>query len=93
MSVLEYGASGWFQELKTFGIELLWHPSLSEETGEEVCEILDRIERDEVPLDALFVEGSICAAPTARGSSTGWRERGAPCSNGSKRWRRVPVIA
>ncbi|MGO9005809.1 MAG: HupU protein [Beijerinckiaceae bacterium] len=67
MSVLEYGASGWFQELKTFGIELLWHPSLSEETGEEVCEILDRIERDEVPLDALFVEGSILRGPNGTG--------------------------
>ena len=29
MSILESGASGWFDELRQFGINLLWHPSVS----------------------------------------------------------------
>ena len=31
MSILESGASGWFDELRQFGVNLLWHPSVSEE--------------------------------------------------------------
>ena len=67
MSVLEQGARGWFQELKTFGINLLWHPSLSEETGEEVVEILHRVESGETPLDVLCIEGSILRGPNGTG--------------------------
>ncbi|MCI4677440.1 HupU protein [Rhodoblastus acidophilus] len=67
MSVLEQGASGWFAELKTFGLNLLWHPSVSEESGEEVLDILARIESGETLLDILCVEGSILRGPQGTG--------------------------
>jgi ferredoxin hydrogenase small subunit len=67
MSVLEQGAAGWFAELKTFGINLLWHPGVSEETGEEVLDILARVESGETPLDILCIEGSILRGPHGTG--------------------------
>ncbi|WP_298358472.1 HupU protein [Rhodoblastus sp.] len=67
MSMLEQGASGWFAELKNFGVRLLWHPSVSEESGVEVLTILDRIERGETQLDIFCVEGSILRGPNGSG--------------------------
>lgn len=67
MSVLEYGSAGWFKELAAFGIELLWHPSVSEETGEDAAAILGRIEKGETPLDVLCIEGSILRGPNGTG--------------------------
>ncbi len=67
MSVLEQGASGWFAELKNIGVLLLWHPSVSEESGAEVLAILDRIERGETRLDIFCVEGSILRGPNGSG--------------------------
>lgn len=67
MSVLERGAAGWFRELSALGIRLLWHPAVSEETGEEVIEILERVERGESPLHALCIEGSILRGPNGSG--------------------------
>ena len=67
VGVLERGAAGWFAELKTFGIHLLWHPSVSEESGEEVLDILARVESGETRLDILCVEGSILRGPNGTG--------------------------
>ena len=67
MAVLEHGAAGWFAELKTFGIKLLWHPGVSEETGEEVLEIFARVENGDESLDILCVEGSILRGPHGTG--------------------------
>ena len=67
MSVLESGAAGWFAELRTFGINLLWHPSVSEATGEEALDILARVESGETPLDILCIEGSILRGPHGTG--------------------------
>ncbi len=67
MSVLEHGSAGLFAELETFGIELVWHPSLSEETGEEVRDLLGRVERGERRIDALVVEGSVLTGPNGTG--------------------------
>ncbi|WP_374546837.1 HupU protein [Rhodoblastus sp.] len=67
MSVLEHGAAGWFADLRAAGINLLWHPSVSEETGEEVLDILARIESGETRLDILCVEGSILRGPHGTG--------------------------
>lgn len=67
MSALEHGASGWFNELKSFGINLLWHPSVSEETGEEVLDIFSRIESGAEKLDIFCVEGSILRGPNGTG--------------------------
>ncbi|WP_036228428.1 NADH-quinone oxidoreductase subunit B family protein [Marinobacterium jannaschii] len=49
------------------GINLLWHPSLSEETGTEMRQILDRILTGEIRLDVLCVEGSMLRGPNGSG--------------------------
>jgi len=67
MSVLESGASGWFEELRAFGIELLWHPSFSEASGREALSILERVESGEIRLDALLIEGAVLCGPDGAG--------------------------
>ena len=49
------------------GIELLWHPSLSEASGAEVRDLLERVAAGEEPLDALCVEGSLLRGPDGSG--------------------------
>jgi uptake hydrogenase small subunit len=51
----------------TAGINILWHPSLSEETGREVSAIIDRILADETRLDILCLEGSVMMGPNKTG--------------------------
>ncbi|WP_377807327.1 hypothetical protein [Azospirillum sp. A29] len=53
--------------LETAGIRLLWHPSLSEETGAEVVELFERILSGAEPLDVLCVEGSLLRGPNGTG--------------------------
>ncbi len=69
MSVLEEGARGWFADLKSAGIDLLWHPSVSVETGAEVIEILAAIERGEQRLDIFASRGRSSWGRTAPGAS------------------------
>ncbi len=49
------------------GIDVLWHPAISEATGEEARRLLDAIVAGEVPLDILCVEGSIVMGPNGTG--------------------------
>ncbi|MGJ5179235.1 HupU protein [Bradyrhizobium oligotrophicum] len=67
MSILESGDSGWFDELRQSGIDLIWHPSVSEETGDEVVELLDAIRDGRERLDLLVLEGSVARGPGASG--------------------------
>ncbi len=67
MAALEDGSEGWPAALASFGIDLIWHPSLSEETGEEALAILNALERGERKLDILCVEGSILRGPHGSG--------------------------
>ncbi len=67
MSVLERGAGGWFEELRDFGVELLWHPSVSEASGREALTILEKVEHEEIALHALCVEGSVLCGPGGAG--------------------------
>ncbi|HYD68722.1 HupU protein [Azospirillum sp.] len=56
--------------LSTFegaGIRLLWHPSLSEETGAEAVGIFDTVLSGRQPLDVLCVEGSLLRGPNGTG--------------------------
>lgn len=53
--------------LEGAGISLLWHPSLSEETGDEVLDIFSRIQSGEIVLDALCVEGALLRGPNGTG--------------------------
>lgn len=49
------------------GIELLWHPSLSLESGDEVLTILDDCLYGRTHLDALCIEGSLLRGPNGTG--------------------------
>lgn len=53
--------------LETVDIELLWHPSLSEQTGAEVRALLQRIIDGEITLDLLCIEGSLMRGPNGSG--------------------------
>lgn len=67
MALLDHGASGLFAELDAFGIDLLWHPSLSEATGAQALAILDGVENGAIALDLLVVEGTVLTAPNGTG--------------------------
>lgn len=67
MATLERGAAGWFAELRAYGIRLLWHPSFSEETGEEVVAILEAVLSGAERLDCLMIEGSVLRGPYGTG--------------------------
>ena len=77
-----------FDLLAGAGIRVLWHPSLSLETGTEVRTILAGIEAGEIALDVLCVEGAIATGPRGTGryqmlagtgvSLMGWVQRLAP---------------
>ena len=67
MALLEHGRRGLFEDLAAFGIELLWHPSVSEETGEEARALLEAVEAGALRLDALVVEGSVLLGPNGSG--------------------------
>ncbi|EXJ13869.1 NADH-quinone oxidoreductase subunit B family protein [Imhoffiella purpurea] len=49
------------------GLRLIWHPSLSEASGDEVLSLLGRLERGEQPLDLLCVEGALLRGPNGTG--------------------------
>lgn len=49
------------------GIDLLWHPSLSLESGKSVINILNDIVKGEMPLDILCLEGSVVRGPNNTG--------------------------
>ncbi|PWR24062.1 NiFe hydrogenase small subunit HydA [Zavarzinia compransoris] len=49
------------------GIDLLWHPTLSEATGAEVVDLLQAIVERRQGLDILCVEGSLLLGPNGSG--------------------------
>ncbi|MDQ6977081.1 MAG: HupU protein, partial [Ghiorsea sp.] len=49
------------------GINLLWHPSLSLETGLQVTDILNAVAAGEIKLDILCLEGSVIRGPNNTG--------------------------
>lgn len=56
-----------FTALESAGIDLLWHPSLSEESGDELHQIIERIVNDELQLDLFCLEGSVIQGPNGSG--------------------------
>ena len=52
---------------RSAGIELLWHPSLSLETGDEMVSILNDCLQGRTRLDALCIEGSMLRGPNGTG--------------------------
>lgn len=53
--------------LRDAGIRLLWHPALSEATGDALLALLDDCLAGRVRLDALCVEGSLLRGPHGSG--------------------------
>jgi ferredoxin hydrogenase small subunit len=53
--------------LKTGGLNLLWHPSLSIENGVELIALLDDCRAGRTRLDVLCIEGSLLRGPNGTG--------------------------
>ncbi|MGB0663224.1 MAG: HupU protein [Pontibacterium sp.] len=67
MSLLNAESPDVLTHFESVGINLLWHPSLSEQSGDQVTELLERIVAKEVPLDILCLEGSMMMGPAGTG--------------------------
>ncbi len=67
MSLLCHDAGDITGTLRAGGIELLWHPSLSEQTGAEVVGLLEACAEGRQALDILCVEGALLRGPAGSG--------------------------
>lgn len=67
MSLLCHDGGNVVTTLRDGGIELLWHPSLSEESGAEAIDLLRACASGERPLDLLCVEGALLRGPNGSG--------------------------
>jgi len=67
MSLLCHESADLFGLLADAGIEVAWHPSLSEASADEVLDLLATYERGEEPLDILCVEGALLRGPHGSG--------------------------
>lgn len=67
MSALGAEGGGLVKALSRFNIRLLWHPSLSEESGAEAVTVLEDIRSGRQPLDCLCVEGAVLQGPNGSG--------------------------
>jgi len=56
-----------FTVLESAGINLLWHPAISEASGSDFIELLQRILDGEERLDLLCLEGSVVCGPNGSG--------------------------
>jgi uptake hydrogenase small subunit len=68
MSLLCAESPSMFESFDTFGIEVVWHPALSRETGAESLQILRDIAEGRRELDILCVEGSVIRGPNGTGA-------------------------
>lgn len=53
--------------LESAGINLLWHPGLSEKSGDEFIQLLDDIVEDRIRLDMFCLEGAVMRGPAGTG--------------------------
>lgn len=67
MSLLGAEAPDLLTTLEAAHIEILWHPSLSEETGAEARDLMDRIIDGRESLDIFCLEGSVMRGPHGTG--------------------------
>lgn len=67
MSLLCHDAGDVTGTLRAGGIELLWHPSLSEQTGAEVVGLLEACVEGRQALDILCIEGALLRGPAGSG--------------------------
>ncbi len=59
LSLLNADCRNLFHTLKDAGINLLWHPSLSEQSADEVRKIIEACAVGELKLDILCLEGAV----------------------------------
>lgn len=67
MSLLGAEGPDLFATLEASGIEVLWHPSLSEAGGQDFVHLLDAIVAGREPLDVLCLEGAVMRGPGGTG--------------------------
>ena len=67
MSLLNAESPDLYTTFKSANIELLWHPSLSENSLDDFQQLLDDILNDTIQLDALCLEGSVMQGPNGTG--------------------------
>ncbi len=67
MSLLNAEHPTLFEALRMAGIELLWHPSLSERSGGDFIALLEDIVAGRQRLDILCLEGSVMCGPNGTG--------------------------
>ncbi len=67
MSVLNAENPSLYTLLEQAGIDLLWHPSLSEASGDETLALLRAIVAGATRLDILCVEGAVIKGPNGSG--------------------------
>ncbi|WP_028999765.1 HupU protein [Azohydromonas australica] len=67
MSLLCADTTDFHALLRDAGINLLWHPSLSLESGHEVRQLLDDCIEGRVRVDALCIEGALLRGPNGSG--------------------------
>lgn len=58
-----------------FGIDILWHPSIGLEIGQQVTDLLNDILSGKIPLDILVFEGSLVQGPNGTGTMNFFADR------------------
>lgn len=67
LSLLNADCRNLFETLQGLGINLLWHPSLSEQSADEALGIFESCASGETRLDILCLEGSVLKGPFGSG--------------------------
>ena len=67
LSLLNAESPDLMTRFKSTGINMLWHPSLSEASADEFIQVLSDIVSGEIRLDALCLEGSVMQGPNGTG--------------------------
>jgi ferredoxin hydrogenase small subunit len=67
MSLLGAESRDLFGQFHDAGIDMLWHPSLSEASGSDVLDILLACADGHLPLDVLCLEGAVLRGPNDTG--------------------------
>jgi len=67
LSLLNADCRNLFDTLKAIGINLLWHPSLSEQSANEAREIFEACASGATRLDILCLEGAVLKGPNGSG--------------------------
>jgi ferredoxin hydrogenase small subunit len=67
MSLLCADTTDFHGQLRQAGINLLWHPSISLQSGRELVDMLQAIVNGQLRLDALCIEGALLRGPHGTG--------------------------